>query len=127
MTTITEQQINEWAEQIAEAGAEFEASSVEECDTAREAFDAHVDTMIQAVATEFGLTTTQDYDSLTSRYIDFWGVDEDGDEEVKFQIRVSNHKQRYYGPVASIETAYTSKVIKIAIQTIIEEARKSVK
>ncbi len=125
MKTITEQQINDWAEQIAGAGSDFEASSVEDCDKAREVFDAQVDMMINAVAAAFELTTTQDYDSMTSRYVDFWGVDEDGDEESKFQIRVSNHKMRYSGPVTSIETTNSAKLVKIGIQTIIEEAENA--
>ena len=116
MTTIELNQIITTGEKYATyctVGSEDASDGWSESGEWRDSIKAVIDRL----AKEHGWTVTCDYDSI-STYLDCDLYDADLETVDSFQVRLSNHKQRYSGPLWSFQPDDTAKMIQMGMDEI---------
>jgi len=74
---------------------------------------------LSTISQKYGMKVTKNYDAQ-SAYFDIWYSTEDHEESV-CEVRVSNHKQAYSGPIWSFEPQDSLKEILWGLNTIEKE------
>lgn len=83
-----------------------------------EAYKQAIISVIERLAKKHGWLVGCQYDGI-STYIDCDKESEDGTEMVdSFQVRISNHKQAYAGPVWSFQPDHSGKMVRLGFEEI---------